>query len=139
MTQIFVRPARPEDASVFLEWQKDNPNFDPNSVTKQDSFTLVAFDEEGPVAFLPVQTAKVDPLVLESVAFRPGANNLLQSFALKELTKATITIGFMRGTEEIYFLADNESTAKFAEKHKFERVPWPVYRLRMADLEGKNE
>lgn len=132
-----MRNATLEDAPVFLEWQKSNPNFDGATVTKENSFTLVAFDEDGVVAFLPVQSAKVDPFVLESIAFKPGSSDLVQASAMKELTQATITIGFMRGTEEILFFADKPETAAFAEKHGFEKVPWPVYRLKLADLQRK--
>lgn len=134
MNHIFVRPATPEDASLFLEWQRTNSNFDPEAVLAPDSFTLVAFNKEGIVAFLPVQSPKVDPFFLESIAFKPGFTEREQASVMREFVQAAVTLGFLKGTREIYFLADTEDTAAFAERHGFEKVPWPVYRLRLTDL-----
>lgn len=138
MRDIFVRPAKPEDAETFIQWAVANKGneFDPATVTYPDSFTLCAFDANGPIAFMPIQQPMVsEPLMLESLAVNPNASSLEIAAALKELLQACITIGFMKGTGEIYFLGSSEATNRFAEHHKvFERLDWPVYRLRMADL-----
>lgn len=141
MSTIFVRPATPEDAETFLKWAvatKGN-EFDPETVTYPDSFTLCAFDAGGPVAFMPIQQPMVsEPLMLESLAVNPEASDSKIAVALKELVQACVTIGFMKGTGELYFLGSNEATNRFAEHHKvFERLDWPVYRLRMSDLLNK--
>lgn len=68
MNTVFVRPARPEDAEIFLKWAVANKGneFDPYAVTYPDSFTLCAFDAiKGPIAFMPVQQPMVsEPMVL---------------------------------------------------------------------------
>lgn len=138
MRDIFVRPAQPEDAQTFIQWAVANKGneFDPAIVTYPDSFTLCAFDVDGPVAFLPVQQPMVaEPMMLESLAVRPEASAKEIASALRELIQACVTIGYMKGTGELYFLGSNEQTNRFAEHHKvFERLDWPVYRLRMSDL-----
>lgn len=144
MNTVFVRPAKAEDAEIFLKWAVANKGneFDPEVVTFPDSFTLCAFDAvRGPIAFMPVQQPMFsEPLVLESLATNPDATEKEIAVAIKELVQACVTIGFMKGTGEIYFLGSNEATNRFAEKHKvFERLDWPVYRLRMSDLLRTNE
>jgi hypothetical protein len=138
MSHIFVRPVTPEDAGIFLKWAVENKGneFDPDPVTYPDSFTLCAFDETGPLAYLPIQQPMfVEPMMLESFAPKPGLTPLQASAALRELIQACVTIGFMKGTGEMYFLGTNTATNSFAEKSKvFERLDWPVYRLRLSDL-----
>jgi hypothetical protein len=138
MKQIYIRPAQPEDAVLFLEWQKLNTNFDPSAVVSDTSFTLVAFDDEGVVGFMPCAKPAVNPICLESLCFKPGISNLETVNAVKELFKGMILIGFMGKTDEVYFFGDHDGTAEFAEKHKFEKIPWDVYRLRLSNLEGTN-
>ena len=86
---------------------------------------------------MPVQEpvfGEKSPMLLESLAIRPGATNKEVSLALKELIQACVTLGHMKNTGEIYFLGTNEETNKFAENTIFEKLPWPVYRLRLSDL-----
>jgi hypothetical protein len=141
MNDIFVRPAKPEDAETFIQWAVTNKGneFDPAAVAYPDSFTLCAFDVNGPLVFMPIQQPMfAEPMLLESLAVRPEASVKEIAVALKELVQACVTIGFMKGTGEIYFLGSNEATNRFAEHHKvFERLDWPVYRLRMTDLLSK--
>jgi hypothetical protein len=134
MTDIFVRPATPDDASLFFEWQKTNPNFDPAAARNPDSFTLVAFDSTGVLAFLPVQQPRVDPFCLESIAFRPELTDRQQASAMREFIQAAVTVGFLKGTGEILFFGDHPETNAFAERHGFEKMPWPVYRMKLKDL-----
>lgn len=129
---IFVRPARPEDSADFLTWQTSS-NFDPAASLYPDSFTLVAFDAGGVLAFLPVQQPQI-PMALESIAFHPGLTDRQQASTMRELIQAAVTIGYMKGTGEILFFGDRPETNAFAEKHGFEKIPWPVYRLRLKDL-----
>lgn len=142
MNVIFVRPAQAEDAETVLKWgvETKGNEFDPETVTYPDSFTLCAFDAiKGPIAFMPVQQPMImEPMMLESLAVNPEASEMEVACALKELVQACVTIGFMKGTGELYFLGTNEATNRFAERHKvFERMDYPVYRLRMKDILNK--
>jgi|SRR5882762_1721867 len=134
---IFVRPATAEDAPDFIKWSVANQGnaFDPEAGQYPDSFTLCAFDTKGPLAYLPVQQPMfVEPMMLESLAVRPDSTNVEIASALKELIQACVTIGYMKGTGEMYFLGSNEDTNRFAENTLFEKLDMPIYRLRMSDL-----
>lgn len=127
---------------MFHEWSVGVKDFDSNAVLYPNSFTLCAFDEEGPLAFLPVQIPQVfgpdkklsEPFMLETLIFRPTATQIEQTRAMWELIQSCITLGYMRGTGEIYFMGNIPSTNQFAERRLFEKLDWPVYRLRLSDL-----
>lgn len=130
---IFVRPARPEDAEKHVAWSRSTPNnlFDPALAGYKSVMTLVAFDKNGPLVFMPAQR----PIMLESLAIRPGADPVDVAVALKELTQAYVTTCFQVGADELYFLCQDDSTQTFAAKNGYEKLPWSVYRLKPADLE----
>lgn len=134
MDDIFVRPADSGDSDLFLKWQRLNPNFDPAAALSPDSFTLVAFDRSGTLAFMPIQQPQVEPFVLESIAFHPDLSDRRQASVMREFIQSAVTIGFMKGTGEILFFADKPETAAFAERHGFEKMPWACYRLKLKDL-----
>lgn len=134
MNQIYVRPIDPSEADIFIGWAKENPKneFDPAVALFPSSTTWCAYDKTGPLAYQTLQT----PIMLESLAPRPGLSPIQISFLLKELTKNAITQAHCRGAGEIYFLGSDDSTNEFAAHHIFEEVPMKVYRLRLADLSG---
>lgn len=135
---IFVRPAQREDSEKFTEWSSPLiPNFDPEVVSYPGSITLCAFNEKGVLAFLPIQSPIISSTqMLETLVMKPGASDLEIAGALREFIKSAITIGYMKDAGEIYFVGDHEATNKVAARI-FEPVPYPVYRLRLKDLECK--
>ena len=132
-----MRLAKPEDALKFAEWSLANPHsgFDPEVPAYPSTVTLCAYDEHGPLAFLPLQ----QPLFLESLAPRPGATAAEIARALRELTQQAVTLANATGARELYFLGTEDGTNRLAENQLFERMPWPVYRLRLRDLEDAHE
>lgn len=135
--RLWVRPARPDDALQFAEWSLANPHngFDPAVPAYPSSLTLCAYDEHGPLAYLPLQ----QPVFLESLALRPDATPAETALALRELTQAAVTHAHARGAGELYFLGTEDGTNRMAENQLFERLPWPVYRLRLRDLDKTHE
>lgn len=134
---IFVRPAKAVEAKLFLEWAKANQErsaFDPAVPAYTTTFTLCAFDENGPLLFMPVQ----QPLMLESLAMRPGATEKEIAAAIKEIFQECVTQAAIKGNGEIYFACTDEGTGEFAEGQTvFEPLPWKFYRLRLSDLEKR--
>jgi hypothetical protein len=130
---IFVRPARSEEAVQFLDWSKRNTasEFDPEVARYPSTVTFCAYDGDGPLAYMPIQ----QPLFMESLAPRPGADKSRIAAALKELTQAAVTQAHVQGKGEIYFLGTDESTDAMAANHVFEKLPYSVYRLKLKDLE----
>lgn len=121
---------------MFIDWALENSSanaFDPEVPAFPSSRTWCAFDSDGPLAF---QTAQ-QPMMLESLAPRPGSSKLQIAGALRELTQNAVSQAILSGVGEIYFLGSDEETSKFAENHIFERLPYSVYRVKIKDLEGK--
>ena len=89
MKPIFVRPAQSEEAQQYFDWALENPvnEFDPEVAKFPSSVTWTAYDQDGPVAFQTIQR----PLVLESLAPRPGLSKLQTAQVLKEFTQNAVT------------------------------------------------
>jgi hypothetical protein len=130
---VFVRPSEPKDASAFVQWSLNNPFFDPAVMMYRKSTCHAAFNRDGVLAYMPIQR----PLMIDSVAIRPGCSETEQAIALKELTQAAVTQAYIEGAGEIYFLGTNETTNEFAKKHAYEELPYRVYRIKLKDLENK--
>lgn len=127
---VFVRPAVSGDADKFLEWVKHANGFDSDVPKYPTSTTLCAFDQNGPLVFLPVQS----PFVMESLSIRPGASELEIAAALRALTEFCVSQAFIKGVGEIYFFGSHENTSEFAEKHGFEELPYRVFRMKVSTL-----
>jgi hypothetical protein len=130
---LYTRPARVGDGETFLEWSRNNPNngFDPDVAKYPSTITWVVYDKFGPLAMMPMQC----PLMMESIATRPGASKLEIAEAMKELTQQFVTQAHSRGAGEIYFLGTDEGTDSMATNQIFEPLTYKVYRLKIKDLE----
>lgn len=133
---MFVRPAKEEDSENFKEWAKNTPSLDPTIFHLPETYTLCAYNEKGVTAFLPVQEPKiVSTQMLESLVINPEATNKEIASALRELVRGVILITHMKRADEVYFIGDHPETNKIAERI-FTKVEYPVYRLRLKELEG---
>jgi hypothetical protein len=130
---LYTRPATQQDLEKFIQWSAATPNngFDPDVPAYPSTITWCAYDSEGPLAFMPVQA----PLMLDSLATRPGATKLEIAAALKELTQNAVTQCHIRGAGELYFLGSDKGTNFMAENQIFEKTDFTVYRLKIKDLE----
>lgn len=131
---IFVRPVRPEDRELFVQWTWNNISrngADPEVISYPTTFVLCAYDGDGPLAFMPIQ----QPLVLDSIAIRPGADNIKIASALRDLFKACVTQAHLKGAGEILFISDEATIQKFASNQAFEKLPVNIYRAKLSDLE----
>lgn len=133
----FVRPARAEDQDLFIKWAKHKPALDSGILKPEfNSYILCAFNNKGITAFLPIQSPQfVSVQMLETLISNPEASDLEIASAMRELVKHAITIGYLKECGELYFIGDHSETNKIAERI-FEKIEYPVYRLRLADLEG---
>ena len=137
MNRVYVRPIRPDEAQIFFDWSVENADksqFDPVVALFPSSSTWCAYDSTGPLAYQTLQ----QPIMLESVAPRPGLTPVQMASCLKELTQNAVTQASVRGVGEILFLGSDEDTNLFASSHIFEEVNMKVYRVKIADLEGEN-
>lgn len=133
MNRVWVRPIKPEESKIFLDWSLENKEkneFDPQVPLYPSSTTWCAYDKDGPLAYQTLQR----PVMLESLAPRPGSSPIQISSSLKELTKNAVTFSHTVGAGEIYFLGSDDSTNKFACNKIFEELPYKVYRCRLSEL-----
>jgi hypothetical protein len=132
---IFVRPARPSEAGLFIEWAKTQPEWDAFIGLHPGTFTLTAYNKEKIVAFLPVQ----QPYMYETFAPNPEASDLELATAMKEFTQFLVSQAHLKNVAEMYFLGSDIDTDNLATNHLFEKVPLSVYRVRVSDLEPRKE
>lgn len=129
---VFVRAAKPEEAQMFFDWAKENTHgeFDEEVARFSSSVTWCAYDKDGPLVFQTVQR----PLMLESLAPRPGATKEQVALSMKELTQNAVTMAHSMGAGEIYFLGTEDGTNTMAENQIFEELPYKVFRVKIKDL-----
>jgi hypothetical protein len=101
--------------------------FDPVVLSYPSTVILKASDGERALVFMPVQQCQV----WESLGISPQASELETAAALKALTHVLRFKALENGQKEIYFICTEESTQKFAEKHGFERINSPVFRMKL--------
>jgi len=131
---VHVRPARKGDEKLIVAWSVESSGknlYDPNVILYPSTFTMCAFDSTGPLLYMPVQ----QPMMMDSVAFRPGLDLGRAGLALKTMFQAVITQGYIKGAGEIYFAASEPTVAAIAERHGFEKFLLPVYRVKISELE----
>lgn len=119
----------PDDTKQVVDWINANPRnlFDPDILNYPTLRVICAYDKE-PVAYLPTQQA----LFLESVAMNPNpALNPYRAQALRDLTKGAQLLASTNGIKEIYMFGADEAVINIAQDHGFERIPWPLLRLKL--------
>lgn len=129
---VFVRQAHEGEGQLYFDWATENSkgNFDSEPARFPSSRTWCAYDKDGPLVYQTIQ----QPLMLESLAPRPGATKEQIAVAMKELTQNAITQAHLGGSGEIYFVGSDEATNDLAMSQIFEEVPGKVFRAKLKDL-----
>lgn len=129
---IYVRPILENEGQMFFDWASENEHgeFDAQVPLFPSSTTWCAYDKDGPLVFQTIQR----PIMLESLAPRPGASKEQVALAMKELTQNAITQAHLTGAGEIYFLGSEEGTDAMAQNQIFEEVKMKVYRVKVREL-----
>lgn len=132
---IFCRPARPDESKTFHEWSANNPEngFDPEVARYPSTITWCVYDKSGVLGYMPMQR----PIFFDSLAARPGLDKATIAMMLKELTQEAVTQAHITGAGEILFFGTEAGTDHMANNQLFERVEFPVYRLKIADLDKR--
>jgi hypothetical protein len=117
---------------MYLDWGLENSHgeFDAQVPLFPSSTTWCAYDKDGPLVFQTIQK----PLMLETLAPRPGATKEQVALAMKELTQNAITLAHASGSGEIYFLSTEPGTDHMAGNQIFTELPYKVYRAKLKDL-----
>lgn len=138
MQHVIVRLGRNNDIEQFKAWlalSRDGHLFDADVLAHDSTFLLSAMRTvDGSLAHIPVQ----QPLMLESLAVKPGLGSELIAASLTRLTEYAIGEAYRRDVGEIYFLSRDADTLKFAERHHFRPLPdgLQVRRLNLLETFG---
>ena len=136
MDHIFIRPAPLlREEFEMREWLGNEIGrqlFDPDTLNHASTFRLCAFDGSGPLAYLPVQ----QPLMLESVGWRPGLTEARRAMVLRRITEHMVAEAYRRQRAEIYFLSQDPATSELAMRHHWKPVRIPAYRINLRELES---
>lgn len=129
MKQLKLRIARPEDVKEIGEWLSKTRNnfFDPDILAYPTFRAISSYNGEGNVAHLPSQQV----LMLESVALNPQASPLDSGQAFRDLVKGQELLASSFDLREIYFISTDPAVTRVAEDHGFERIEFPVVRLKL--------
>lgn len=128
MKQLKIKLAGPDDATALVEWLNITKRnlFDPAILKYPTLRTLCSYDGQ-PIAYLPTQRA----LFLESLAVNPASSLMERAQAFRDLVKGSELLAASDGIKELYMLCEDEAVLKVAEGHGFERVPYPLVRLKL--------
>lgn len=129
MRQLKIRASQPEDTKEIADWlvSTEGNLFDPGILKYPTLRTISAYNGDGNVAHLPAQQA----MMLESLAVRPGVSILDAAQAFRDLVKGMELLASTIGIREMYFICKDENVLKVAEGHGFERIEFPVVRLKL--------
>lgn len=129
MEQLKLRVARPGDVAEIAEWwgKTRNNSLDPGIIKYPTFRAITSYNGAGNIAHLPSQQV----LMLESVALNPAATTLDAGQAFRDLVKGQQLLASSFGLREIYFIATDPAVKRVAEDHGFERIEFPVVRLKL--------
>ena len=128
-SHVFVEKAQPEDRDELIKFMDSTPEnlCDPKVFGYSSLTTLKAVKEGKPLVFLPIHTV----FMLESLAICPNNGAVETATALAELVKIVRWEAVNAGHGELWFACKEASTQAFAEKHGFERVDVPMFKMRL--------
>lgn len=128
-SNVFIEKATPRDAQEAMEWfLKTECNLlDAAVFTYPATETWKAVKDKVALVYLPVQPV----LMLESLGINPANSPIDTALALADLVKVARWEAMKAGHGEIYFLCREESTQQYAQRHGFEKVNMPCYRMRL--------
>ena len=132
---VYVRPGTKEDVPLFSKWLQETRGnlFDPAVFTYRGTSTWCAYNQSGPIVFMPAQR----PFMMESLAINPDSSEIDVAVALREIFHAIVLQAHLAGEGEVYFGCSDEATIAFATKHEFEELPFRMFRVKLSDLASK--
>ena len=128
MEQLKIGYLRTEQQEQFLEWVNATPgNLFDRDILKAPTLSVLCSYNGSPVAYLPMQQA----LVLESLAVNQAATLMDKGQAFRDLVKGAEQHASSHKIRELYMPCEDERVIRVAENHGFERLKWPVLRMKL--------
>lgn len=126
---IFVEKAKPEDSEALIAAMDSTPQnlVDHKVYEYPATSTLKAVKDGKPLVFMPIHPV----FMLESLGIVSQNSAVDTALALSELVKTVRWEAHNKGHGEIFFACSEPTTQAFAEKHGFERVNVPMFKMRI--------
>jgi len=136
MKNFTVRGAEPKDAEVYTNWllAAAGINLLDAGVYRYPTCNTAVVEKDGePVLINSVHLV----LMQEALAPKPGLSPMDEARALKTLHYAIQALAERSGTREVWFGCKDKRLIKFATKHGYEVVPFPMLRWKVGVNEEK--
>lgn len=127
--EIFVRPMKKEEIEQFERWALLNSELsllDP-AIVAYPTLRVMAAENGRVIGYLPYH----DVLMLESFAPDPEATDLERAEACRQFVKTVYSVASSAGVREIVYFGKDDRLNRVAERHGFEKIEFPVYRLKV--------
>lgn len=127
---ILARAVNKEDGDRLRAWMEanaENNAFDPRVLSYKATEGLCADRGNKPILYMLLQSCHV----LDSLAPDPDASDADVALALDRLVSTVAFASRQNGRGEILFPCSDERTLKFAMRHGFEVINFPVLKMRL--------
>jgi hypothetical protein len=138
--QVWCRPLdkkNVKEAKLFVQWlydQRELNQFNPQVVKSEQAKVYTLFDGTGIVGFVIAVTG----IVADSWCFRPDLTDHDKARALKSVQHLLVTKAFEGNLPSLFLRPSDKKYIDFISGYGWKRED-KLYRLDVADLEGKHE
>lgn len=129
MKAVWVKKATVEDLAQACKWFMDTAGncYEPQVLAYPKTELLKAFNADKNIMYVPIQTV----FMPDALGFNPDASVAEKASALQSLFQVLTFEARTLGHGELFFLCREPSTVAFAERHGFEKVTLPVFRIKL--------
>ena len=131
MKNISVRAAEAGDSTKYIDWLHAAAGInlvDPAPYSYPTCNTIVVEKAGEPILMNSFHLVTM----MEALAPKPGLPPMDEARALKSLFDTVKGAAEMSGVKEVWFGCSDPRVEKFVERHGVERIPFPMFRMRIS-------
>lgn len=115
-----VGKMEPPEQQEFTDWVQKTPlnMFDPDVIGYPCAMMLKAFDENGALLYIPLQSV----LMYDSIAAKPGITPKQEALSMWRIGELVDSIQKDLGYGESYFVCRDDRVADICLRHGFEEI-----------------
>lgn len=127
--EVFVRPLQQNEIETFEKWMEANAERSllDREIFQYPTVRVLAAQNGKVLGYLPYHSV----LTLESFSPNPDATDSERAEACRQFVKMIYSVAWTNGVREIYYFGNDQQLNRIAERHGFEKIECPVYRLRV--------
>lgn len=129
MKEVFVRPLQKNEIETFEAWMNANAERSllDKGVFDYPTIRVMAAMNGKVLGYLPYHNV----LMLESFSPNPDASDAEKAEACRQFIKTAYNVAWANGIREIYYFGNDEQLNRVAERHGFEKIEFPVFRMKV--------